>query len=1080
VTVCPVCGEPNPARASFCLNCGSQLPAAAAAGRPARKTVTVVFTDLAGSGSLGQRLDPESLAVVMGRWFDHMRALFERHGGRVQKFVGDAVVAVFGIPVVNEDDALRAVRAAAGLRGGLGPLNAELERDWGVTLQTRTGVNTGEVVTGDPAIGDALVLGDAVNVAARLEQVAAPGEVLLGESTYRLVRDAVEAERVTPLHLKGKGAPVVAYHLGQVDPGAPGHARRQDAPIVGREPELRLVAWMYERAVATASCHLLTVLGQAGMGKTRLVGEAVADLPGATVLRGRCLSYGEGITWWPVAEIVRRAAGIADTDLPAPASAKLRRLLADDRRDPDDPPSGPEGREREHIATRIAQLIGLEAAPGPAEDAAWAFRRLLELLAARAPLVVVLDDLHWAEPGLLDLVEHVADYGRGAPILLVAMARPEFLEQRPGWAGGKLNATTMLLEPLDEAAATRLLAELAGPLSLPETATRPITRAAEGNPLFLEELLAALVEEGRLRRRDGRWVAADLADLGIPPSIQALLAARLDRLEDAERAVLERAAVAGQMFEQRAVVELSPPAERGTVPARLQALVRRELLRPSPSRLAGDQGFQFRHLLVRDAAYDAIPKQTRAELHELFAVWVERMAGPRLRELEEIVGYHLEQAWRYRAELGIVDQRNRRLATAAARRLGAAGRRALGRGDLPAASKLLERALSLLPAGDPGGQELLVELADVLVATGELPRAEQILGQVAAAAGDHGDERLAAHASVGRLRREVGVASDLDAAAIQHQTGQAIAIFAEFEDQRGLAKAWGLLAALGFLRCRITEAEAAAGQAITHARLARDDPAESWARGVLAQGAFWGPVPATDGIRRCQELLAQAAGNRRSELTALQSLAGLQAMAAQPEEALATVERALALAGDMGENRVASLAREFAASALAMVGKLAAAERQLRQGIRVLERQGESGMRSNMTVDLAHVLHRLGRPEEALRVALAGRAIAAHDDLFTQVRWRGAAARSLALQSRGAEAERLAAEAVELAEPTDMLTMRGDALLDQAAVAAAAGRPEDAARAALAALDLYRAKGNRAGAALAEAAQPSAARPDRG
>jgi class 3 adenylate cyclase len=1076
VTVCPVCGEPNPARASFCLNCGSQLPAAAPAGRPARKTVTVVFTDLAGSDRLGQRLDPESLAVVMGRWFDHMRALFERHGGRVQKFVGDAVVAVFGIPVVNEDDALRAVRAAAGLRGGLGPLNAELERDWGVTLKTRTGVNTGEVVTGDPAIGDALVLGDAVNVAARLEQVAAPGEVLLGQSTYRLVRDAVEAERVTPLHLRGKGAPVVAYRLGQVDPGAPGHARRQDAPIVGREPELRLVAWMYERVVATASCHLLTVLGQAGVGKTRLVGEAVADLPGATVLRGRCLSYGEGITWWPVAEIVRQAAGIADTDLPAPATAKLRRLLADDRRDPDDPPSGPEGREREHIATRIAQLIGLEAAPGPAEDAAWAFRRLLELLAARAPLVVVLDDLHWAEPGLLDLVEHVADYGRGAPILLVAMARPEFLEQRPGWAGGKLNATTMLLESLDEAAATRLLAELAGPLSLPETATRPITRAAEGNPLFLEELLAALVEEGRLRRQDGRWVAADLADLGIPPSIQALLAARLDRLEDAERAVLERAAVAGQMFEQRAVVELSPPAERGTVPARLQALVRRELLRPSPSRLAGDQGFQFRHLLVRDAAYDAIPKQTRAELHELFAVWVERMAGPRLRELEEIVGYHLEQAWRYRAELGIVDQRNRRLATAAARRLGAAGRRALGRGDLPAASKLLERAVGLLPAGDPGGQELLVELADVLVAAGEFPRAEQILGQVAAAARDHGDERLAAHASVGRLRMEVGVASDLDAAAIQHQTGQAIAIFAEFEDQRGLAKAWGLLAALGFLRCRITEAEAAAGQAITHARLARDDPAESWARGVLAQGAFWGPVPATDGIRRCQELLAQAAGNRRSELTALQSLAGLQAMAAQPEEALAAVEQTLALAGDMGENRVACLAREFAASALAMAGELAAAERQLRQGIRVLERQGESGMRSNMTVDLAHVLHRLGRPEEALRVALAGRAIAAHDDLFTQVRWRGAAARSLALQGRVAEAERLAAEAVELAEPTDMLTMRGDALLDQAAVAAAAGRPEDAARAALAALDLYRAKGNRAGAALAEAAaQPSAA-----
>ena len=278
MTVCPVCGEPNPARASFCLNCGAQLPAAGGASRPARKTVTVVFTDLAGSGALGQRLDPESLAVVMARWFDHMRGLFERHGGRVQKFVGDAVVAVFGIPVVNEDDALRAVRAAADLGAGLGPLNDELERDWGVRLEVRTGVNTGEVVTGDPAIGDALVLGDAVNVAARLEQVAAPGEVLLGQSTYRLVRDAVSAERVTPLLLKGKGAPVVAYRLGQVDPGASGHARRQDAPIVGREPELRLFAWVYERVVSTASSHLLTVLGQAGMGKTRLVGEAVAAL----------------------------------------------------------------------------------------------------------------------------------------------------------------------------------------------------------------------------------------------------------------------------------------------------------------------------------------------------------------------------------------------------------------------------------------------------------------------------------------------------------------------------------------------------------------------------------------------------------------------------------------------------------------------------------------------------------------------------------------------------------------------------------------------------------------------------------
>ncbi len=462
MTVCPKCGEPNPARASFCLACGTPLPSPDLTVRPARKTV-------------------------------------------------------------------------------------------GVRLHARSGVNTGEVVTGDPAIGDALVLGDAVNVAARLEQAAPPGEVLLGQPTFRLVRDAVQVEPVPPLHLKGKQAPVAAWRLLGVAPGAPGHARRQDAPIVGREPELRLFDWVSERVSATAACHLLTVLGQAGVGKTRLVAEVVRGLD-ATVLRGRCLSYGEGITFWPVAEVVHQAAGTIDTDSPAEATAKLRRRLGD-------------ADDADHVAGRVAQLIGLEATPVPVEEAAWAFRRLLEVLAGPGTLVVVLDDLHWAEPTLLDLVEHVADYVRAAPILLVAIARPELLEQRPGWAGGKLNATTVLLEPLGEVESAELLASLAGPAALPEGARRGITRAAEGNPLFLEELLAALVEEGRLRREDGRWVATDLAALGIPPSIQALLTARMDRLDDADRATLERASVVGQAFELSAVLELSPPDRRQDIPA---------------------------------------------------------------------------------------------------------------------------------------------------------------------------------------------------------------------------------------------------------------------------------------------------------------------------------------------------------------------------------------------------------------------------------------------------------------------------------------------------------------------------------
>jgi class 3 adenylate cyclase len=1069
MTLCPSCGEPNPARASFCLACGTPLPSPDEAVRPARKTVTVVFTDVAESGGLGERLDPESLSLVMASWFDHMRALFERHGARVQKFVGDAVVAVFGIPAVNEDDALRAVRAAAELQASVDELNERLERDWGVRLRARSGVNTGEVVTGDPAIGDALVLGDAVNVAARLEQAASPGEVLLGQPTLRLVHDAVEVEPVPPLRLKGKQAPVAAWRLLGVAPGAPGHARRQDAPIVGRQPELRLFEWVYERVSTTAACHLLTVLGQAGVGKTRLVAEAVRGLE-ATVLRGRCLSYGEGITFWPVSEVVHQAARMIDTDSPTEAAAKLRRLLGD-------------AGDADHVAGRVAQLIGLEATPVPAEEAAWAFRRLLEVLAGRGPLVVVLDDLHWAEPTLLDLVEHVADFARAAPILLVAIARPELLEQRPGWAGGKLNATTVLLEPLGEAESEELLDSLAGPAALPEAARRGITRAAEGNPLFLEELLAALVEEGRLRREDGRWVAAaDLATLGIPPSIQALLTARLDRLDGADRAILERASVVGQVFERSAVVELSPPERRHEIPGRLGTLVRRELLRRVPSRLAGDEGFQFRHQLLRDAAYDSIPKQTRAELHERFAGWLERTAGPRLREVEEILGYHLERAWGYQVELGTATDGDRRLAEAAAARLGGAGRRAMARGDLPAAANLLERAIALLPEGsgepqrgapddrepgDPGRRELLVELADVLVTTGEFTRAAAAIAAVTALAG--GDAHLAAHATVARLRMQVAVATDLDADALQAEARRAIATFAAAADEHGLAKAYGLLAQLGFLRCRIAEAETAAAEAIGHARLAGDEPTEGWARGMLAQAAFWGPVPVGDGIRRCRALLEQAGGNRRAEVAALQSLAGLQAMAGEAEQAMATADRAVARAEDLGANRQAALARVFAAAAAMLAGDPAAAERHLRWAIRVVERQGDTGLRSNLTADLAHVLHELGHGEEALRQAMASHALAAREDLFAQVRWRGAAAKALAGEGRLEEAARLAAEAVRLAAPTDMLTMRGDALLDQATVALAAGRDGDAAAAAHAALELYLAKGNRPGAARARA-----------
>jgi class 3 adenylate cyclase len=530
--VCPGCGRENPDDAKFCNGCGAALVPAAPA-REVRKTVTVLFSDVTGSTSLGERLDPEAVRRVMARWFEAARGVLERHGGTVEKFVGDAVMAVFGIPVLHEDDALRAVRAAADLRDELDRLNAGLERDHGVQIEVRTGVNTGEVVAGE---GQTLATGDAVNVAARLEQAAAPGEILLGARTLSLVRAAVEAEPVEPLALKGKAEPVPAFRLKSVRRDAPGFARRLDAPMVGRDGELAQLAQAYRRAIEERAPYLFTVLGTAGIGKSRLTYEFLAGVRAeATILRGRCLPYGDGITYWPLSEMLQEA---AHHEL----RARLLELLAGE---PD----------AELIAGRLAGTLGAAGPGATSEETAWAARKLFERLARERPLVIVFDDLHWGEPTLLDLVDHLIDWSRGAPILVLCLARPELLEVRPGWGGGKLNATSILLEPLSEEQAVELIEGLLGENPLDAVVRARIADAAEGNPLFVEQMLAMLREDG-----------ADV-ELAVPPTIQALLAARLDRLGREERAVIGRASVEGKVFHRSAVAELAPDELRGAVGA---------------------------------------------------------------------------------------------------------------------------------------------------------------------------------------------------------------------------------------------------------------------------------------------------------------------------------------------------------------------------------------------------------------------------------------------------------------------------------------------------------------------------------
>src|SRR3954454_16229674 len=532
---CPACGETNPERAKFCLECGTSLAAAPPAAEE-RRTVTVVFADMVGSTALGERLDGESLRRVVDRYYEEMRAAVAAQGGTVAKFIGDAVMAVWGTPTMHEDDALRAVRAAAAMRGALAALNDDLEPRWGVCLGVRIGVNTGEVVV-DPQRPADLLVGDTLNTASRLEQAARDGEILVGPETNRLVRGELVLEPVAPLALRGKARPLAAWRLPDDAERAP--VAGAVAPLVGREREMSRIRAVFDEAVAARAFRLVTVIGSPGVGKSRLAQELAASLVirGRTVV-GRCAPAGESAALEPIAEIVRAGAGIEDADEPDVVLARLNTIV-----------------QRGAICEHLAGLLGL-APPVSLEETFWAVRRFLEALGARRPLIVIVEDLHWAQPALLDLVEHLAEWGREAPVLIIALARPELRETRPELARtGRLVAAGTDREPLSPQAARELIDRLLGSADLPPALAARVVETTEGNPLFLGETVRMLVDDGVLRREGERWIANGDA-VTVPPSISAVLAARLQRLSAAERAVLERAAVIGHDFPAAAVAEL--------------------------------------------------------------------------------------------------------------------------------------------------------------------------------------------------------------------------------------------------------------------------------------------------------------------------------------------------------------------------------------------------------------------------------------------------------------------------------------------------------------------------------------------
>ena len=990
-----------------------------------RKVVTVVFTDVVGSTALGERLDPESLRSVMWRYFEAVKATLERHGGVVEKFIGDAAMAVFGVPAVHEDDPLRAVRAALELRGALEPLNAELERAHGIRIVTRTGVNTGEAIVGLGVADQRLATGDSVNVAARLEQAAAPDEVLIGESTYAAVQDKVAAEPVPGVPAKGKSAPLAAWRLLDLRPEVPAFSRPIATPFVARRSELETLHRAFGAAVAERTCALATIVGPPGIGKSRLARELVGSLGSeARVLVGRCVSYGDGITYLPLADIVRQVGG----DAP---EAELARLLA--------------AVDRGDVAARlIAGAVGAGEDAGAPDETAWAFRRLFEALAADRPLVVVVDDIHWAEPALLDLLEYVVGFSSDAPILLLCLARADLLDTRPSWSAPRRHATIVSLEPLAADASAHLVDGLLLGRALPSDLRARIVETAEGNPLFVEQLLAMLTDD------------PGAAEQAVPASIQALLAARLDRLEPSERSVVQHASVEGRLFHRRVIDELLDRHDGDALGGILLALVRKEFVRPDVSLYPGDDAFRFNHVLIREVAYESLPKESRADLHLRLAGWLERNDPADLAGQAELVGYHLEQAYRYLAELGQLDERARGAAVKGGRLLGAAGRRSLDHGDVTAASSLLGRAAELLVVDPAARATLLPDLGRALRECGELDAADRALGEALVAAQENGDETTSVRAEM-ELARIAFMRTVADPEPLRELARRAIAVFERIGTDADLADAWQVMG-IAELAARDRGAQLAALlRAREHAIASGDVRRQIDAWNEVGGSMLFGRTPVTEVLLFLEDELAWAREHGLAAVEADALLGGpyLLSRLGRFDEAREQLARSKAICRELGI--VYGLAEAHSAGALleCLAGDLEAGERELRDGIDVVTRMGAERYAALYRTQLAHVLVDLGRDDDALvELERSG------ELQGTLARWKTARARLLARQGEIEAAVELAADAVASLTDHDNITARAEELENLAEVLQAAGDAERAGQALTEALALHEEKGN--------------------
>jgi class 3 adenylate cyclase/tetratricopeptide (TPR) repeat protein len=928
-----------------------------------RKLATVLFADLVGSTQLLDGQDPEITRRRVTTFFDGVQRCIETHGGTVEKFAGDAVMAAFGIPIAHEDDADRAVRA------GLGILDHVLE----LGLEARVGIEAGEVVVDET--DSTFATGEAVNVAARLQQAAAPGEILIGESAHRLTAGRIEAESAGPLELRGFRNPIAAYRAIAVRDGQP-HAK-VSAPFVGRLSELDLLENTLARTIRDRRPHVFTVYGEPGVGKSRLIREFLAGVEGTTILSGRALPYGEGVTYWPLAEMVKSAAGITDDDPMETAKQKLIECCGDEA---------------------IAELLGLasgvmEAVEGErgAPEIAWAAREFADELADVQPLIMVFEDIHWAEEPLLELIDHLAQWVRERALLILCLARPELLDVRPGWGGGRVRSTAIELEPLgrddSEALADALLEEH----QVSGNIRARLLDKAEGNPLFVEETVRMLLEQG-----------ADGGDR-IPDSLQAMIGARIDRLPAGAKIVLQRGSVIGRTFWAGAIDHLSPEYDADELEDLLDDLLLRDLVtREERSTIGGEAAYRFKHVLIREVAYGGLSKSGRAEYHTRFAEWLREKAD---KEVIEIRAYHLDQACLLYAELD--GHPPEELARTAAKALASAGKRALALESNLSARKLLLRSVEL--ESTLGRRFLAARAAWQL---GDLPVVRDEMTVLVAEAAAEGDRAIQSRALT--ALSEVAASLDGELVRAAELADEALEVV-EADDHDGRFRALDRRARVARWAGREAEAEEYLQQALEAARAAARKDHEARAALQLA-GIYVSRMEEDKAAPLIDRALALAeeSGSIVARASAAQSKGGLHRVRRQYEEAEGWLTKALDLYRETASvPEIAWTSRQLAQVAWE-TGNPAKAEKLFRESIRLLAPMKERGTLCESQRLLAQLLLAEGRIDEAEKFALAARETVSAEDVTSRATTRVALAQVRAAQGRYEEADTLFAEAAEI------------------------------------------------------------------